>query len=197
MSSRHNGETWWHFLGCRTLNQRDQRYVECQHGDIWFPFHSCGITAGTPADITILPSRRWACQTFHSTSMFSRKKKRKKKKKLRFTANCDTPASPWYLDICDGFDLTKAIRCQWHLASASGDRQVKEASQQIGPEGDRREVGDVWGSSHGDAGLDTLLTHKHAFMCILDNGRTQNHSRASCHLFLQLQICVSYCSTSA
>lgn len=71
MSSLHNGETWWHFPGCSTLNQRDQQYVECQHGDIWVPFHSCGITAGMPADITVLPSWRWACQTFHSTSMFS------------------------------------------------------------------------------------------------------------------------------
>lgn len=71
MSSLHNGETRWHFPGCRTLNQRDQQYVECQRGDIWFPFRSCSITAGMPADITILPSWHWACQTFHSTLMFS------------------------------------------------------------------------------------------------------------------------------
>lgn len=71
MSSLHNGETRWHFLGCCTLNQRDQQYVECQRGDIWFPFHSCGITVGMPADITVLPSWRWACQTSHSTSVFS------------------------------------------------------------------------------------------------------------------------------
>lgn len=146
MSSLHNGETRWHFLGCRALNQRDQQYVECQRGDIWFPFHSCGITAGMPADITILPSWRWACQTFHSTSMFS-------KKITYITANCGVSASSWYKDICDRFDLTKAIRCRWHLASASGDRQVKGASQQIGPVGIVK-VGVVWGYSQGMLVLD-------------------------------------------
>lgn len=73
MSSLHNGDMRWHFPGCCTLNQRDQQYVECQHGDIWFPFHSCSITAGMPVDITILPSWHWACHTFYSTSVFSKK----------------------------------------------------------------------------------------------------------------------------
>lgn len=38
--------------------------------------------------------------------------------------------------ICTRFDLTKAIGCQWHLASARGDRQVREVSRQhTGPGG--------------------------------------------------------------
>lgn len=120
MSSLHKGETRWHFPGCCTLNQRDQQYVECQHGDIWFPFYSCGITAGMPADITILPSWRRGLSDFSfHFNVF-------KNIYIHITANCEAPASSWYYYIYNRFDLTKAIWCQWHLASASGDRQVKE-----------------------------------------------------------------------
>lgn len=156
MSSLHNGGTRWHFLGCRTLNQRDQQYVECQHGDIWFPFHSSGITAGMPADITVLPKLALGLSDFSFHFNVFRNN-------TCITALCDAPAPTWYFDyLCERFDLTKAIWCQWHLASASGDRQVKEARQQIGPGGDRergREGCLRLFSGCGAAGLDTSLTH--------------------------------------
>lgn len=95
MSSLHNGDMRWHFPGCCTLNQRDQQYVECQHGDIWFPFHSCSITAGMPVDITILPSWHWACHTFYSTSVFS-KKLNNMYIYIYLTGKCEAPASSWY-----------------------------------------------------------------------------------------------------
>lgn len=103
MSSLYNGETWWHFPGCCTLNQRDQQYVECQHGDIWFPFQSCGITAGMPADITILPSWHWACQTFHSTSHVFKKKK-----------NHHSKLWSLCLFLIQGICCTQSANHRWH-----------------------------------------------------------------------------------
>lgn len=61
--------------------------------------------------------------------------------------------------ICERSDLTKVIRCHWHLASASGDRQVKEASQPIGPWGVWG--GGVWASSQDVLGLLVWTPHLH------------------------------------
>lgn len=91
MSSLHNGGTQWHFLGCCTLNQRDQQYVECQHGDIWFPFHSYNITAGTPADITVLPKLALGLSDFSFHFNVFRNN-------TCFKALCETSAASWYFD---------------------------------------------------------------------------------------------------
>lgn len=125
----YEGGTWWHFLGWCSLNQRNNNMLSASAET--FDSHSAHAALPRECQQTSpsSPGWHWACQTSHSTSMFS---------ETIHISPCRATRQ-LLLDIsiiCTRFDLTKAIQCQWHLASASGDRQVRKASRQhTGPGG--------------------------------------------------------------
>lgn len=125
----YEGGTCWHFLGWCSLNQRNNNMLSASTET--FDSHSARAALPRERQQTSpsSPGWHWACQTSHSTSMFSETihiSPRRATRQLLLDISI----------ICTRFDLTKAIRCQWHLASARGDRQVREASRQhTGPGG--------------------------------------------------------------
>lgn len=112
-----------------SLNQRNNNMLSASAKT--FDSHSTRAASplGRQETSPSSPGWHWACQTFHSTSVFSETihiSRRRATRQLLLDISI----------ICTRFDLTKAIRCQWHLASAGGDRQVSEASRQhTGPGG--------------------------------------------------------------
>lgn len=79
---------------------KKQQYAECQHGDIWFPLCSCGITTGTPADITVLPRLALGLSdfSFHFNVFRSN---------THFTTPWNATAASWYFDYLHKVWLNK------------------------------------------------------------------------------------------
>lgn len=79
---------------------KKQQYAECQHGDIWFPFRSCGITTGTPADITVLPRLVLGLSAFSFHFNVFRNN-------THFPTPCNATAASWYFDYLHEVWLNK------------------------------------------------------------------------------------------
>lgn len=155
---------------------KKQQYAECQHGDIWFPFCWCGITTGTPADITVLPRLALGLSDFSFHFNVFRNN-------THFTPLCNATAASWYFDYLHKVWLNKGDLVSVTF-SISSWRQTGKRSQSSAhwTWGDCQSGGCLklfWGYSSAD--LDGWLRHRHT------NRSTQQWCPADSHLILELQ----------
>lgn len=135
---------------------KKQQYAECQRGDIWFPFRSCGITTGTPADITVLPRLALGLSDFSFHFNVFRNN-------THITTPCNTTAASWYFDYLHKVWLNKGDSVSVTF-SISWWRQTGKRSQSSAHRtwGDCQSGGCLklfWGYSNAD--LDGWLRHRH------------------------------------
>lgn len=135
---------------------KNQQYAECQHEDMWFPFCSCSIATGTPADITVLPRLALGLSDFSfHFSVF--------RNNTHFPTPRNATAASWYFDYLHKVWLNKGDSMSVTF-SISSWRQTGKRSQSSarGTWGDCQSGGCLklfWGYSSAD--LDGKLRHRH------------------------------------